>query len=135
MIYDVTKNTAPSSSVYANIITKTKRAQFRNILLYAYTISCDFQWFDSYIKTGNQKLRGIFSYITSGLLLTIKFLPFLLNVSFHNAEINLHVIQSYQKTYYQLCNCNLKSLPLINIRFDLKRISIYNPGLCQKTSG
>ena len=42
MIYDVTKNTAPSSSVYANIITKTKRAQFRNILLYAYTISCDF---------------------------------------------------------------------------------------------
>ena len=73
MTYNVTRNTAPSSSVYANIITKTKRAQFRNIPFYAYTISCDFWWFYSYIKTGNQKLRGIFSYIISGLLLLKKF--------------------------------------------------------------
>ena len=97
MIYNVTRNTAPSSSVYANIITKTKRAQFRNIPFYAYTISCDFWWFGSYIKTGNQKLRGIFSYIISGLLSTIKFLPFLSNVSFQDAKINLHGIQSIQK--------------------------------------
>ena len=103
MIYNVTRNTAPSSSVYANIITKTKRAQFRNIPFYAYTISCDFWWFDSYIKTGNQKLRGIFSYIIAGLLLAIRFLSFLSNASFQNAKINLHGIQSYPKTY----NCNL----------------------------
>ena len=99
MTYNVTRNTAPSSSVYANIITKTKRAQFRNIPFYAYTISCDFWWFYSYIKTGNQILRGIFAYIISGLLLLIKFSTFLSNISFQNTKINLHGRQSYLKRY------------------------------------
>ena len=64
MTYNVTRNTAPSSSVYANIITKTKRAQFRNIPFYAYTISCDFWWFYSYIKqeTKNYVVYSLTSY-------------------------------------------------------------------------